>query len=495
MNVIKLAPRLSQTPICSPRLQHAVRLLQMSTMDYAQELERAALSNPFLELEDARDDAGIDTQVATRAAADGVDSHAEAEMAWAASVDRMSGGGRPAPGRPASDDPSEYVHGLPVPPSLRGHLREQLGLLRLDATERILADAIVDSLDDDGYLRTSLDELGGALGATGSDGRSALRTALHRVQALDPVGVAARDIRECLALQLAARDDTPVHRLAQRIVAGHIELLAGQKYARLAAVLDCGASEVRQAVACIHGLAARPCSGFGDDAARPVVPDVIVRKVNGVWKTVLHTDAMPKVRVHEHYAELFDRHRLRGDGDLKASLDNARWTVRNASQRASTILEIARAIVARQRPFLEHGHLAMKPLGLREIADAVGVHPSTVSRTVHQKFLATAHGVLELHAFFSRGMAHAGGGASAPVALQSLIRELIDSEPAIAPWSDAALTRELGQQGFRIARRTVTKYRQGLNIPAVERRRGATAACPPPPLAPVATVPRHQPGT
>jgi RNA polymerase sigma-54 factor len=159
---------------------------------------------------------------------------------------------------------------------------------------------------------------------------------------------------------------------------------------------------------------------------------------------------------------------------MKASLDQARWTVQNAAQRVSTVLDVAVAIVARQKLFLEYGALAMKPLGLREVADAVGVHPSTVSRAVHHKYLATPHGVFELHHFFSRGMAHAGGGASAPVAVQALIRELITSERDDSPWSDAALARELSQQGFRIARRTVTKYRQGLNIDPVERRRSAS---------------------
>jgi RNA polymerase sigma-54 factor len=158
---------------------------------------------------------------------------------------------------------------------------------------------------------------------------------------------------------------------------------------------------------------------------------------------------------------------------MKACLDQARWTVQNARQRVSTILDIASAIVARQKLFLEYGHLAMKPLGLREVADEVGVHPSTVSRAVHHKYLSTPHGVFELHHFFSRGMAHVGGSASAPVALQTLIRELIEGERPGAPWSDAALARELAQQGFRIARRTVTKYRQGLSIESVERRRAA----------------------
>lgn len=477
MNVLKLTPRLAQTQNFSPRLQQAVRLLQMSTMNYAQELETAALDNPFLELvENANDEADAHPAPAAQEAADRTACHAEAEMEWAADVDRMSEGIRSGAERFASDEHSDALQRLPTPPSLRRHLHQQLGVLRLDRRERALADAVVDSLDDDGYLRTPLEELGEALGESGTDARTDLRTALRRVQALDPAGVAARDVGECLALQLAALEGTALRRLAMRIVAGHLDLLAGGKYQRLAALLQCAVQDVHDAADCIRRLDARPGSRFNDDAARPVVPDAIVRKVNGVWKTALNPRSMPRVQVHQRYATLFDQHRTRGDGDLKACLDEARWTVQNANQRVATILGIASAIVARQKLFLEHGHLAMKPLGLREIADAVGVHPSTVSRAVHQKYLATPHGVVELHRFFSRGMAHAGGGASAPVALQTLIRTLIDTEPTVARWSDAALTKELGEQGFRIARRTVTKYRQNLNIPAVERRRSATNA-------------------
>jgi len=476
MPAISLQPRLAHTVNFSPRLQQAVRLLQLSTLDYAQALQEAALANPFLEVEapePAFEPPGGDADSDAAQAAD------RAEIEWAQGLDRMAGNEPAASQRLSHDDSFDLLQQAPVRLSLRAHLHAQLGVLRLDARERFLAASVVEALDDDGYLRLSLDEIAGALGTgtgtgmeSGQQGHE-LRTALCRVQALDPAGVAARSVAECLALQLRAVGDNALRQLAQRIVAEHLALLAARKLQRLAQLLGACEAETQRAVDCILKLDPRPGARYGDVEARAVVPDVIVRKVRGVWKTALNGSALPRVRLHQSYAALFERHRQGGDAAMKACLDQARWTVQNATQRVSTILDIATAIVARQKLFLDHGHLAMKPLGLREVADAVGVHPSTVSRAVHHKYLATPHGVFELHHFFSRGMAHASGGASAPVALQALIRELIASERADAPWSDAALARELAQQGFRIARRTVTKYRQGMSIDAVERRRAA----------------------
>jgi RNA polymerase sigma-54 factor len=473
MPAITLQPRLAHTINFSPRLQQAVRLLQMSTLDYAEALQEAALANPFLEVETPAQVSEMSSDDGALDAAAAVD---RAEIEWAQGLDRLAGNEPAASQRLSHDDSFDLLQQTPVRLSLRAHLHAQLGVLRLDPRERFLADSVVEALDDDGYLRLSLEELAEALG-TGNDQQDhALRTALCRVQALDPAGVAARSVVECLTLQLRTVGDDALRQLAQRLVAEHLPLLAARKLQRLAQQLDASEAETQRAVDCILKLDPRPGSRYGDVEARVVVPDVIVRKVRGVWKTALNSSALPRVRLHQSYATLFERHRQGGDAAMKACLDQARWTVQNATQRVSTILDIATAIVARQKLFLDHGHLAMKPLGLREVADAVGVHPSTVSRAVHHKYLATPHGVFELHHFFSRGMAHSGGGASAPVALQALIQELIAAERADAPWSDAALARELAQQGFRIARRTVTKYRQGLNIDPVERRRAVSVS-------------------
>ncbi|RZL92679.1 MAG: RNA polymerase sigma-54 factor [Variovorax sp.] len=466
MTALKLQSRLAQTTTFSPRLQHAVRLLQMSTMDYEQALLDAAQENPFLEIEDAP------TSEAERPA-DASASAGESEIDWAQRLDRLADPAAASNQRLSHDESFDLLQQAPEPVSLRAHLHAQLGVLRLDERESAFARAVVEALDDDGYLRVSLEELAAALGEASLGAVGEWRTALLRVQALDPLGVGARSVSECLLLQLSALCEPALKTLAQRVVSEHLDLLAARKLPKLAAVVGSSEAELHRAVDCILKLDARPGARFGEGGARVVVPDVIVRKVQGAWRTALNGPALPRVRVHQSYASLFETHRQEGDAAMKACLDQARWTVQNCLQRVSTILDIATAIVSRQKLFLEYGPLAMKPLGLREVADAVGVHPSTVSRAVHHKYLATPHGVFELHHFFSRGMAHDGGGASAPVALQTLIRDLIASECRESPWSDAALARELGQQGFRMARRTVTKYRQSLDIEAVERRRGA----------------------
>jgi RNA polymerase sigma-54 factor len=463
MNVLGLQPRLQNSAGFSPRLQHAVRLLQMSTLDYEQSLQEAALANPFLDV--GTSGYALDPMMALAQA------DSEPEFEWAQRLDRQIGGEPAKDSRLSHEDSLDLLQQMPVRMNLRSHLRAELGVLRLDQHERFLVELVVEALDEDGYLRTSLEELGAALGDNVADYEDELRTALLRVQALDPPGVAARSLVECLSLQLRSVADVGLRSLAQRIVSNYLELLAMRKLSRLALHLDVSEAETRRAVQCILKLNPRPGARYNDVVARTIVPDVIVRKVGRSWKTALNGQALPRVSLNHSYAALFEKNRAQGDLPMKACLDQARWTVQNAAQRMSTILDIASAIASRQIMFLEYGYLAMKPLGLREVADAVGVHPSTVSRAVRHKYMATPHGVFELHYFFSRGMAHTAGGASAPAALQALIREIIEAERPETPWSDAALARELSQQGFHIARRTVTKYRQGLNIAAVERRR------------------------
>ncbi len=465
---IALQARQVQAPVFSRRLQQAVQLLQMSAQEYAQALRDAAELNPFLEVEAAAPD---ESAAAAPAEASPAENGFEA-----AAFDRLTAA--PAsPERPLSHDESfDLMQRVPLPDSLRAHLHAQLGVLRLSAREAAFAQALIEALDDDGYLRVSLAEIGTALGECGEEADCELRTALRRVQALDPPGVAARDLAECLCLQLDAVADPGTRQLARRILERHIALLAARDASRLARALGAAPREVQAAVDAIRRLNPRPGWQFGETGARFVIPDATVRKVAGAWRTALNPAALPRVRVNADYARLFEKQGVQRSPAMKECLEQARWMAGNVSQRAATLLGVARAIVARQKLFLEHGPLAMKPLGLREIADEVGVHPSTVSRTVHNKYLATPFGVFELQHFFSRGLAHSAGGASAPVALQGLIRELIAVEKPVAPLSDAALARQLAQQGFRIARRTVTKYRQSMNIDPFERRRAPPGA-------------------
>lgn len=469
---IVLQARQVQAPIFSPRLQQAVRLLQMSSQEYAQALRDAAELNPFLEIDPSAQEGHESIAETLPAAAD-----AAADIEAAAAFDRITAAPASGDRHLSHDESFDLMQRVPLPDSLRAHLHGQLGVLRISAREMAFARAVVEALDDDGYLRISLEDVAAALGETGTDAERELRTALRRVQALEPAGVAARSVAECLCLQLEAASvqanepDTGARQLARRILEAHIGLLATHDVGKLAKALDAAPQEVQCAIDCIRRLNPHPGWQFGETEARMVIPDVTVKKVRGTWRTSLNASALPRVKVNSAYAQLLEKHGAGQCAAMKECLEQARWMVGSVSQRASTILEVARAIVARQKMFFEHGPLAMKPLGLREIAEEVGVHPSTVSRTVHNKYMATPVGIFELQHFFSRGLEHAAGGASAPVALQGLIRELIAVEKPVAPLSDAALARQLAQQGFRIARRTVTKYRQSMNIDPFERRR------------------------
>lgn len=470
---IALQARQAQAPIFSPRLQHAVRLLQMSSQEYAQALRNAAELNPFLEIEPPAHEGIAETAP--------VVADACADVEAAAAFDRVTAAPASSERHLSHDESFDLMQGVPLPHSLCAHLHGQLGVLRLSERELTFARAVVEALDDDGYLRISLEDVGTALGETGADAKRELRTALRRVQALDPAGVAARSVAECLCLQVEAAcavaraSEVGTWHLARRILEAHIDLLAAHDVGKLARALDEAPQEVQRAIDCIRRLDPHPGWQFSETVARVVVPDVTVKKLRGAWRTSLNDSTLPRVKVNSAYAQLLEQHgEKHGAGQsaaMKECLEQARWMVGSVSQRASTILDVARAIVARQKMFFEHGPLAMKPLGLREIAEEVGVHPSTVSRTVHNKYMATPIGIFELQHFFSRGLEHAAGGASAPVALQGLIRELIAVEKPVAPLSDAVLARQLAQQGFRIARRTVTKYRQSMNIDPFERRR------------------------
>lgn len=459
MNAIVLQPRTIQTTNFSPRLQQAVRLLQLSSQDYAQALQEAADGNPFLEFEQSPP---VDMAPAVP------------EWGVAAAEDRAAHVGPLRNGRMSHDESDDALQRIPETASLRQHLHAQLGVLRLGTDERLLAAAVVESLDDDGYLRIDLAEIAATVVGNGQaqddEVLTALHTALRRVQSLDPCGVAARSLSECLLLQAGSIGDERVRVLVSRMAAHHLDLLASRNWRRLAEVLEAPVEQVKEAAECLRKLNARPGWQFDGAVATFVVPDVIVRKRQGCWVAVLNEAIVPRVRLHLAYARMLEQQTQGRNPELMGYLDKARWTVQNAAQRVSTIRDVAQAIVTKQKLFLDYGPLAMKPLGLREIANEVGVHPSTVSRTVHHKYMATPAGVFELKHFFSRGLAHGSGRASAPTAVKQLLRELIAAEPGGTPMSDAQLAAQLLQHGFRIARRTVSKYRQAMHIDPVDRR-------------------------
>ena len=489
MTSIALFAGTLQTRTLSPRLQRAVRLLQMSALDFAQEIGHAVGSNPFLEC-DAGDagqdpsDAAADPGAAERDSdSDGAPrtAHvpADADAAgWQDAADATgaawSDGGAPSRRSQASEDDDAGRGGfdsLAAEPSLAAHLHAQLGLTALPPRDLALARAVVDSLDDDGYLRIDLDDLDGVVALHPAAAADEWRIALRRVQSLEPAGVAARSVQECLLLQLPAIACPAQRDVARRIVVQHLDALAANDVSAIARRLALPLSEADAACRRIRRLHPRP--GWRHDGARTdyLRPDVIATKRRGTWQVSLNPAVVPRVRVNQAYAELFRRDRSGPSAALAEQLREAQWTVRNVGQRLETIRGVAQAIVERQTHFLEYGAMAMRPLGLREIAEALGVHASTVSRATSNKYLATPSGVFELKHFFSREMPAAAGNNCSNTALRGLIGSMIAAESPSAPLSDAEIARQLAAQGLTLARRTVTKYRQLLRIEAVERRR------------------------
>ena len=476
MALLDLRHDTRQSQTLSPRLQHAVRLLQMSSLDFAATVHQTMGRNPFLELEEGEpegdetqpaDDEGHELQAPDER---NDEAPAVAEQDNDRDLWQAEGAGS---GARAEDGQTSALDLMEVETTLAQHLEGQLGVMKLEARTLALARVIVGSLDDDGYLRTGLEEL---LEVEALQPRATLHemeSALQLVQSLEPAGVAARSVAECLLLQLPAIACPELRALSQRIIAEHLQLLATRNVPALARELNRPVPEVGQACERIRRLDPRPGWRFGSSRVDYVVPDVVVRKVRGDWKVQLNPAIVPRVRLNEVYAELFLRHKSPQCAEMAGHLQEARWTVRNAALRFATILDVAEAIVKRQRHFLEFGAMAMKPLGLREIAEEVGVHESTVSRVTNNKFMATPSGVFELKHFFSRAMVSANGSACSGTAIRGLIKDLIEAEPARAPLSDAEITRRLSAQGLVVARRTVTKYRQMLNISAVEQRRRA----------------------
>ncbi|SEL18936.1 RNA polymerase, sigma 54 subunit, RpoN/SigL [Roseateles sp. YR242] len=467
MGALELRHEHRQSQTLSPRLQHAVRLLQMSSLDFSTMVTDMLGRNPFLEVtEGSEDGAPMDGDMPmaeTPAMADMPDTMPDDREIWRAE----SGGSL----RRAEDGEMSALEMTAAQTCLREHLRGQLNVLRLSNRDLLLASIVAESVDDDGYLRISLEELAAVSQLNPPPEPGEMQIALKRVQALDPLGVGARSVGECLLLQLSKIECARSRVLAERIITQHLNLLASRDVPALAQLLDITVAEAEAVCLKLRRFDPRPGWRYETTQAPYIVPDVLTTKVRGQWRVQLNPAVIPKVRMNQVYAELFQRHRNQGHSELANHLQEARWTMRNIEQRFSTILDVADAIVRRQRHFLEFGAMAMKPLGLKEIADEVGIHESTVSRVTNNKYLATPTGVYELKYFFSRAIVSSNGSACSGTAIRGLIKDIIEAEKPDSPLSDAEITRQLSRQGLVVARRTVTKYRQMLRIEAVDRRR------------------------
>ena len=450
-----LGLRLKQQLTLTPRLQQSVKLLQLSALECVQELHQAIAQNPFLE-ESAESAESAERSERDEAAEEG----SRADLDFASAGGGSSGSGEETP---------DWTEWTASPSTLHDSLREQLLLLGLTERDHVLANLIIDALDDDGFLRLPIEDVA-ALVPGAAPGE--IETALRIVQTLEPAGIAARSLGECLALQLEAMDrGTPGRDIALEVVQNRLSMMAARDNTRLLEAVGCSEEELRLAMELIRSLDPRPGSKVGTFEPRAIVPDVIVRKDKKRWVVTVNSAIYPRIRVNQQYADYFRQARDGETALLAQHLQEARWLVRNLEQRFLTIQRVAEAVVARQRNFFEYGDLAMRPLTLREIADELGLHESTVSRATSHKFMATPRGVVAFKRFFSRQLATTSGGSCSATAIRALLREFIAAEDRRNPLSDVQLTELLADRGVKVARRTVTKYRRSMQLPAVDFRR------------------------
>ncbi len=443
--------RASQHLALTPQLQQSIRLLQLSTLELQTEIEQALQENPLLEREESSD----------------------GTVDWRESVRRQ----RLERTRSGDRDIDDDVLPQAAPePDLTAHLLAQVRLLPLSERDMALLGWLIGELDDNGYLLDPFEELLAQLPGDLEVDITELRAVRAMLQSLDPPGVGAASVAECLGLQLRSPDlsripevaDAEVLAVARAICARHLPLLAARDYGRLRRELGCSDDVLRAAQSAIQRLQPRPGAAHAHAAAPYVLPDVIVRKVGNRWQARLNDEVVPRLQVNDLYARIVKSER---GSSLSDHLREARWFVRNIQQRYDTIARVAHEIVERQQGFFEHGAIAMRPLVLRDIADVTGLHESTISRVTTQKYMLTPQGMFEFKHFFGSQVATQGGGAASSTAVQTLLKQLIGAEDARKPLSDAKLAAALAEQGMVVARRTVAKYREAMNIPPASQRK------------------------
>ena len=509
-----LSLRVSQHLALTPQLQQSIRLLQLSTLELSQEVEQMLDENPFLEVVDdsaPREEFGLEqtdtpvsqdnqefeyasNSIATSADTSGTTGQNDAETSTESSSepaleeswegdgtiesspdDSEWGGDAPARKNNLDDSDAEASDLSGAHESLQDHLHRQSLGLRLSELDRAALYFLIESLNDDGYLEDSLASL--AAGLAGDDLEQAedlaqrFSVALKLLQHMEPAGVGARDLAECLGLQLLDCPDCDETRAAIAMCRQPMELLAKRDVRRLSYLCGFPEEVIKQALAVIARLDPKPGRRFADVQRNLVVPDVIVVKSGRGFKVSLNAEVMPRLRVHDIYASALRQHKGDGGPALQQRLQEARWFIKNIQQRFDTILRVSNAIVERQKNFFSHGELAMRPLVLREIADELGLHESTISRVTTAKYMSTPFGTFELKYFFGSALGTETGGNASSTAVRALIKQFVASESPKKPLSDNQISEMLKEQGIECARRTVAKYREALRIAPTNLRK------------------------
>ncbi len=505
---LSLQLKLGQQLTMTPQLQQAIRLLQLSTLDLQQEIQEALESNPMLELDEDQQEGETDESSLDGAIQDKKEitdtSEQNLEQNAEPSSPELSDDFQEAQNSDWNDDqiPEElavdsswediYINTTPsssyasqanedsdfesknsVVESLQDHLNWQLNLTPMTDSDRLIAMSIIDSIDPNGLLTSSIASIHAGLIRELDIEEDEVLAVLHRIQQFDPVGVGYRDLNECLSLQLAHCDpEIPGIALASKIIEGFLPQLATRDYKLIMKRLRVKEEELKTALQIILSFNPKPGSEITLSDTPCVIPDVFVTKEKGRWKVELNPDTTPSIRVNPEYAALAGRGASGSDNAyLKDNLQEARWFLKSLQSRNETLLKVASNIVEHQRGFFDYGDEAMKPLVLHDIAEAVGMHESTISRITTQKYMHTPRGIFELKYFFSSHVATHEGGECSSTAIRAIIKKLVASENPQKPLSDNKITSLLGEQGINIARRTIAKYRESLSIsPSNERK-------------------------
>ncbi len=453
--------KLGQTLTMTPQLQQAIRLLQLPVLDLNAQIQDALEENIMLEMEDLPDVPRTTSESTVEI------ETVKAEDAWAArSAERITDGGWNGEGRPISDFADESGK------TLREHLLWQVEMEDFSPREALIGEALIDAINDDGYLTVGLDDIEASI--DDAVAVEEVEAVLTKVQTLDPVGVGARTLSECIILQLGQLDaETPGRELALSVAAEHLDLVATRAYGELRRTLRASEEDLHSALALVKGCNPKPGLAVSPAAAEYVIPDVFVRKIDNRWQVEISPTGVPRLSVNQTYANL-----LRGSGDhavLKSQLQEARWLIRSLEIRNETLLKVATSIVARQTEFLEHGDEAMKPMVLKDIAEEIGMHESTISRVTTNKYMHTPRGVFEFKYFFSSHLSSADGEDQSSTSVRAKIRKLIGAENPKKPLSDNKIAKLLEEEGIKVARRTVAKYRESMQIASSSERRARAA--------------------
>ncbi|HDD9038571.1 TPA: RNA polymerase factor sigma-54 [Escherichia coli] len=467
--------RLSQQLAMTPQLQQAIRLLQLSTLELQQELQQALESNPLLEQIDTHEE--IDTRETqdseTLDTADALEQkEMPEELPLDASWDTIYTAGTPSGTSGDYIDDALPVYQGETTQTLQDYLMWQVELTPFSDTDRAIATSIVDAVDETGYLTVPLEDILESIGDEEID-IDEVEAVLKRIQRFDPVGVAAKDLRDCLLIQLSQFDKTtPWLEEARLIISDHLDLLANHDFRTLMRVTRLKEDVLKEAVNLIQSLDPRPGQSIQTGEPEYVIPDVLVRKHNGHWTVELNSDSIPRLQINQHYASMCNNARNDGDSQfIRSNLQDAKWLIKSLESRNDTLLRVSRCIVEQQQAFFEQGEEYMKPMVLADIAQAVEMHESTISRVTTQKYLHSPRGIFELKYFFSSHVNTEGGGEASSTAIRALVKKLIAAENPAKPLSDSKLTSLLSEQGIMVARRTVAKYRESLSIPPSNQRK------------------------